>query len=277
MAKILILGEIVGRAGIGALKNGLREIKDRYGVDYTIANAEGATNGFGLGKAHSIQLGKMGIDLLTGGEKLFYKPDLVEFISKAGFIIRPLNYPPQTPGRSSKNITINNRRYLIISLQGNSLLNRQSLQNAFLSIDGYIKKATAEENKPSVIVVFHAATTAEKATMFHFLDGRVSAVIGTHTKVMTADSCISEHGTAFISDNGRVGSFMSVGGLSPEVEIRKLLTQIPERSKEAWDDARIQGVIVDIDDGSGLAKDIIRIDEKVNVAKPEAKSNEAEC
>ncbi len=277
MAKILILGEIVGRAGIGALKNGLREVKDKYGIDYTIANAEGTTNGFGLGKAHSIQLGKMGIDLLTGGEKLFYKPDLVEFISKASFIIRPLNYPPQTPGRSTKNITINDKRYLIISLQGNSLLNRQSLQNAFISIDGYIKKVSAEENKPAIIVIFHAATTAEKATMFHFLDGRASAVIGTHAKVMTADSCISSHGTAFITDNGRVGSFMSVGGLSPEVEIRKFLTQIPERSKEAWEDARIQGVVVDIDDESGLAKEIIRINEQVKVAKPEAKSNEAEC
>lgn len=271
MANILILGEIVGRAGIGALKNGLRDIKDKYSIDYTIANAEGATNGFGLGKAHAIQLGKIGIDLITGGEKLFFKPDLVEFIPKNGFMIRPLNYPPQTPGKSTKSIMINGKRYLVISLQGNSLLNRQNLQNAFISIDGYLRKVSDEADHPAVIVIFHAATTAEKATMFHFLDGRAAAVIGTHTKVMTADQCISENGTAYISDNGRVGSFMSVGGFSPDVEIHKFLSQIPERSREAWDDVRMQGVIVTINHDTGMATAIKTINEQVNAARPEVK------
>lgn len=270
MARILILGEIVGKAGIAAIKNSLEEIKEKYKADYVIANGEGATNGFGLGKIHSIQLGKLGVDLLTGGEKLFFKPDLVEFISNVGFIIRPLNYPPQTPGKSVRNVNINDKRYLIISLQGNALLNRQSIQNAFISIDGYLRKVEKEDNKPNVVVIFHAATTAEKATMKHFLDGRASAIIGTHTKVMTADGCISDKGTAYITDNGRVGSFMSVGGLDPEVEIRKYITQLPARSKDALDDVRVQGVLVDIDDESGRAIELIEVDEKAAIARPEA-------
>lgn len=270
MARILILGEIVGKAGITALKTGLDNIKEKYKVDYTIANAEGATNGFGLGKVHSIQIGKLGVDLLTGGEKLFFKPDLVEFISKVGFIIRPLNYPPETPGRAIKTITINDKRYMIISLQGNSLLNRQSLQNAFISIDGYLKKIEKEGDKPNIIVIFHAATTAEKATMRHFLDGRVSALIGTHTKVLSADETISDKGTSYITDNGRVGSSLSVGGLEPSIEIKKLMTQLPLRSKDAFDDVKIEGVVADIDDETGRAISIEVIDEKVNIERAEA-------
>ena len=100
MLNILFLGEIVGRPGIQALKNGLDLIKNKYAVDYTIANVEGMTNGFGIGRAHSAQLEKLGVDLATGGEKLFYKIDMVEFVQKAGFVLRPANYPPQCPGRS---------------------------------------------------------------------------------------------------------------------------------------------------------------------------------
>lgn len=265
MTRILFLGELVGRCGISALKSGLSGIKSKYDIDYTIINGEGMTGGYGIGKMHSMQLGKLGIDLTTGGEKLFYKPDFVEFMQKCSFVLRPLNYPPQCPGKGMKNITIRNRNYLIINLQGHSGM-RQSIQNAFVSIDSFLKKV---EGNPIILLQYHAATTAEKATMLHFLDGRVSAVIGTHTKVLSADERVTEKGTAFISDNGRVGSFMSVGGFDTETEIYKYKSQIPTRSKEAWDDPRIQGVVVDIDEESGKAVAITVIDEKVNVQKPQ--------
>lgn len=265
MTRILFLGELVGRCGISALKSGLSGIKSKYDIDYTIINGEGMTGGYGIGKMHSMQLGKLGIDLTTGGEKLFYKPDFVEFMQKCSFVLRPLNYPPQCPGKGMKNITIRNRNYLIINLQGHSGM-RQSIQNAFVSIDSFLKKV---EGDPIILLQYHAATTAEKATMLHFLDGRVSAVIGTHTKVLSADERVTDKGTAFISDNGRVGSFMSVGGFDTETEIYKYKSQIPTRSKEAWDDPRIQGVVVDIDEESGKAVAITVIDEKVNVQKPQ--------
>lgn len=267
MVKILFLGEIVGRCGGNSLKSDLAKIKSKYSVDYTIVNAEGMTNGYGLGKAHATMLGKYGVDLITGGEKLFYKPDMVEFIPHCSFILRPLNYPPLCPGKSVKNITLNDTPFLIINLQGNSSM-KVALQNAFVSIDGFLKKV---EGNPVILVVYHAATTAEKATMLHFLDGRVQAVIGTHTKVLTSDETVTENGTAFISDIGRVGSFMSVGGFDTETEIKKYRRQIPIRSREAWADPRIQGVVVTIDEKEHKAVSIEIVDESVNITKPEDK------
>lgn len=264
MIKMLFLGEIVGRAGIAAVKKGLVRIKRDHSIDYTVANAEGVTNGFGLGKAHSLQLFKMGIDLLTGAEKLFYKIDMVEFLPKASFIIRPMNYPLQTPGRSVKNITINDKKIVIVNLQGNSDM-RQNIQNAFISIDGFLKKV---EEDTIVLVLFHASTTAEKATMLHYLDGKVAAVIGTHTKVLSADQFVTDAGTGYISDNGRVGSFMSVGGFDPEVEINKLKSQIPARSKECWEHGIIEGVVVEIDEERGRCVAITPIKEKVDIERP---------
>ncbi len=264
MLNILFLGEIVGRCGGNVLKAGLEKIKADYNVDYTVVNGEGMTNGYGIGKAHSMQLGKSGVDLVTGGEKLFYKIDMVEFLNHASFILRPLNYPPLCPGKSVKNVVVKNTQLLIINVLGNSSM-KVAVQNAFVAIDGFLKKV---EGNPVILVVYHAATTAEKATMWHFLDGRVQAVICTHTKVLTSDAAVSEKGTAFISDNGRVGSFMSVGGFDSGTEIRKYRFQIPLRSREAWLDPRIQGVVVTIDEETHRAVKITVVDEKVSVEKP---------
>ena len=265
MTNILFLGELVGRCGISSLKAGLAGIKTKYSVDYTIINGEGMTNGYGIGKQHSMQLGKLGIDLTTGGEKMFYKPDFVEFMQKCSFVLRPLNYPPQCPGKGAKNVTINKSQFLIINLQGHSGM-KQSIQNAFVTIESFLKIV---EGDPVILVQYHAATTAEKATMLHFLDGKVAAVIGTHTKVMSADERVTDNGTAFISDNGRVGSFMSVGGFDIDTEINKYRSQIPQRSREAWDDPRIQGVVVTIDESTKKAVEIKIVDEKIDVKKPQ--------
>ena len=274
MIRILILGEITGRPGLTALKNGLEALKEEFRIDYTVANGEGMTNGFGLGRQHAIQLSKSGVDLITGGEKLFYKVDMVEFIGHQGFIIRPANYPPQCPGKSFRIVTLGSRKIAFINLQGNALLQRQNLQNAFLTIDSLLKKL--EEKEPGIIpiVQFHAAATAEKRTMLFFLDGRAAAVIGTHTKVLSADETVTAGGTAYISDNGRVGSFMSVGGFNPETEISKLRSQLPLRSQECWDDGIIQGVVVTLDEESGKSTAIERVARHVAIRRPEDKADE---
>ena len=275
MIRLLFLGEITGRPGITALKKGLASLKTEYEIDYTIANGEGMTNGFGIGKAHSIQLGKMGVDLVTGAEKLFFKIDMVEFIPKASFILRPVNYPPMCPGHGIKYVTVKNRKLMIINLQGNSGFARQSIQNAFSSIDMLLKKLSEKEPEAIILLQFHAATTAEKKTMRFFLDGRAAAVIGTHTKVQTADEMVTPSGLAYITDNGRVGSFMSVGGFDPETEIRKLRSQLPVRSQECWEDGIIEGVVVDIDEESGKSTGIHRIMERAAIAAP-GNGNEAD-
>ena len=259
MARILFLGEITGRPGITALRKGLSSLKTEYGIDYTIANGEGMTNGFGIGKIHSIQLGKMGVDLITGAEKLFYKIDMVEFIPKAGFIIRPVNYPAACPGHGIKHAVINNRKFMIVNLQGNSEFPRQSLQNAFYSIDSLLRKCEENADKEIPIVIFHAAT-----------------VIGTHTKVLTADEMVTEKGTAYITDTGRVGSFLSVSGFDPETEIRKLRSQLPVRSQECWNDGIIEGAVVEIDEETGKAIKIERVAKHIAIEKPEDKKNETD-
>ena len=274
MVRILFLGEITGRPGITAIRKGLPELKKKYSIDYTVANGEGATGGFGIGRATAIQLSKMGIDLITGAEKLFFKIDMVEFIQKAGFVLRPANYPPQCPGRSYRIVTLNDRKFAFINLQGNSMFQRQSIQNAFNSIESLLKKLQDKEEVIPVIQ-FHAATTAEKKTMRFFLDGKAAALIGTHTKVITADEMVTDQGLAYITDNGRVGSALSVGGFLPETEIQKIRSQIPVRSQECWDDGIIEGVIVDIDETTGKSTAIQRVMEHLEIEPPE-KSNEAD-
>ena len=271
MIKILFLGEVTGRPGITAVKNGLQALKTEYSIDYTIANGEGMTNGFGIGKAHSLQLGKLGVDTITGAEKLFYKIDMVDFVPKAGFILRPANYPPLCPGHGYRHVVIGSRKFAIVNIQGNSNFPRQNIQNAAIIISGIILKKLKETNPEEIpIIIFHAATTAEKKTMKFYLDGRAAAVIGTHTKVLTADECVTEKGTAYITDIGRVGSFMSAGGFEPEGEIRKLRSQLPIRSMECWNDGVIQGVVVGIDEESGKAVSIDRIMKHVDIKRPES-------
>ena len=272
MVRILFLGEITGRPGIAALKSGLQDIKTEYSIDYTVANGEGMTNGFGIGKAHALQLGKLGVDLITGGEKMFYKLDMVEFIQKAGFILRPANYPPLCPGHGYRHVTLGGRKIAFINIQGNSNFPRQNIQNAFFSADSILKKLRESDSSEIPILIFHAATTAEKKTMKFYLDGRAAAVIGTHTKVLTADECVSEKGTAYITDIGRVGSFLSAGGFDPETEITKLRSQLPLRSRECWNDGVIEGAVVTIDEEAGRAASIERILKHVSIPKPEEKA-----
>lgn len=261
----LFLGEITGRAGIGCLKNGLAALKQKYEVDFTIADGEGATGGFGLGKAHSVLLSKLGVDLITGGEKLYYKPDLVEFLPRCSFILRPANYPPASPGKGIKSVNVKGKKVAIVNLIGGSGFNKSSAQNPFAFMEYMLPKLQKENDL--ILVQFHSAMTAETATMGHYLKGAVSAVIGVHSKVLTADSQVLDGKTAFISDAGRCGSFMSVGGFEAGTEIKKFLTALPERSHEAWEEAEIQGVLVSVKDD--LSVKIETIKEKVSIKKPE--------
>jgi len=255
--RILFLGEIVGRPGIHAVKNGLKALKEAQRIDYTVANGEGATNGFGIGKNHALQLQKLGINLITTGEKTYYKIDMVEHISKNPYIIRPANYPAGDPGRGYRFAEVNGQKIAFIDLLGNTDFPHTHLYNPYLAINTILEKV--KEETPSIFLQFHASTTAEKATMAYHLNGKASGMIGTHTKVLTGDGRILSGGTAMVTDNGRCGSTQSVGGFDPAIEIRKFLTQIPSRSKECWDKLELQGVVVEIDgEGKALSIETVR-------------------
>ncbi|MGH0052444.1 MAG: TIGR00282 family metallophosphoesterase [Sphaerochaetaceae bacterium] len=244
--RVLFLGEIVGRPGIQSVKEALRPLRQERSIDLVIANAEGATGGFGIGRAHSMQLLKLGIDIITGGEKIYYKKDMVEFIAKNPSILRPANYPQQNPGRGIRFLTVNDQKLCIINILGNADFPRTHLSNAFSLAQLLVDKA--QEEQAIALVQFHASPTAEKLSMGYMLDGKAAAVIGTHTKVMSGDARILKEGTAYITDNGRCGSQMSVGGFAPDTEIEKQIVQIPVRSQECWIDLALVGVVVEISD-----------------------------
>ncbi|MFP4562009.1 MAG: YmdB family metallophosphoesterase [Spirochaetia bacterium] len=240
--RILFLGEIVGKAGVYCVKNLLSTIKEDKNIDFVIADGEGATGGFGIGKNHSIYLHKLGIDVITSGECIYYKKDMVPHIRNAPYILRPANYPPGNPGRGWWTYSVKGVNIGVINLLGQSGFNRTHLSNPYTFLPEIVSRM--RDDADIIILDFHAATTAEKYTMFYHADGLVTAVIGTHFKTPTADERIMPKGTAVVCDVGRTGSIDSVGGLLPDIEIQKQLTQVPERSKDAWGRLEMQGVII---------------------------------
>ncbi|MBB6482294.1 TIGR00282 family metallophosphoesterase [Spirochaeta isovalerica] len=268
--KILFVGEIVGKAGIFTLKNTLKPFIKDNDIDFVIGNGNGTTGGFGIGKNHSIYLRKLGINVITTGECAYYKKDIVQHYPKAPYLLRPANYPPGNPGRGWGIYNVGDSRIGVIDMLGLYGYSRVHLSNPYTYLPELIKKI--KQDTSTVIVNFHSLTTAEKYTMFHHLDGKVTALIGSGTKALTADALISSKGTAFISDTGRTGAFQSVGGLEPKVEIQKFLTQIPERSLDFWSEQYLQGVTVESDE-SGQALRIETVNMKCEVEADEKNSH----
>jgi len=268
--KILFVGEIVGKAGVFTLKNSLKDFVKENEIEFVIANGNGTTGGFGIGKNHSIYLKKMGINVITTGECAYYKKDIVPHFHKAPYLLRPANYPPGNPGRGWGLYNVGEQKVGVINILGLYGYSRVHLSNPYTYLPELVKKLKQETN--IVITNFHSLTTAEKQTMFHHMDGSLSAIVGTGVKSLTADAAITSKGTAYITDCGRTGALQSVGGLDPEIEIKKFLTQIPERSADFWSEQYLQGVILDIND-KGFTENIITVNYKCEVEADEKNSN----
>ncbi|QQO11052.1 TIGR00282 family metallophosphoesterase [Breznakiella homolactica] len=260
---ILYIAELVGKAGIYALKKGLPELKKRYAVDYTIACADGATGGHGLGRNHAGYIRKLGVDTITTGECCFYKKDLVQNLDRLPYVLRPENLVPAAPGFGSRIFKAGDRKIAVAVLLGQNGFNRVHGENPFSRLPSLLERLSQET--PFVIIDFHASATAEKQTLFRAADGRCSAVIGSHTRVQTADAAVLPGGTAVISDAGRTGSISSVGGSDSQVRIAEYLSGVPDWTREAWDSPQLQGVFIELD-GKGKARSI----EPVQLAVPEA-------
>ena len=254
--RVLFIGDIVGSPGVWCVKKGLPIVRKDKDISIVVANADAATGGFGLGKNHAIYLHKLGIDVITSGECIYYKKDMVPHLAHARYILRPTNYPEGNPGRGWMIYRKDDRAIAVVNVLGQSGFNRVHLSNPFLCLPDLLKEIRRET--PLIIVDFHATTTAEKVAMAYHLDGQISALIGTHAKVQTADERIMPGGTAVISGAGRTGSSVSVGGLDPEIEIRKFLTQIPERSQSSWESLELQGVVLQVGP-NGQAESIERL------------------
>ena len=258
--KILFIGDIIGKPGREALSRELHRLVDRHRVDLVIANGENAAGGFGLTAETAQELFKCGVQMLTSGNHIWDKKDALEYIKREERIVRPANYPEGTPGRGATIVrTPGGVKVGILNLEGRVFMN--NLDCPFRCADREIAKL--KEETPIIFVDFHAEATSEKVSLGWHLDGRVSAVIGTHTHVQTADERILTAGTAYLTDAGMTGSFDSVIGVRKEDAIEKFITQRPAKFEVAKKDIRINAVVIEIDEKSGLALSIERINQAV--------------
>jgi metallophosphoesterase (TIGR00282 family) len=270
--RILYVAELVGKAGIYAFKKGIAELKRESAFDFVIACADGATGGNGVGRGHASYLRKLGAQALTTGECCFYKKDAVEHIDKMPYLLRPANLNPEAPGLGSRIFKAGDRKIGVAVLLGQSGFLRLHGNNPFSALPILLERLRQET--PYIVVDFHAEATAEKRTLFAIADGRCSAVIGSHTRVQTADETVLAGGTAVITDAGRTGSADSVGGADIQSRIKEYLTGIPDWTKEAWSKPELQGVVIDLDE-TGKARGIARIRRRLPDIAPETAEREA--
>jgi len=267
--KILYVAELVGKTGVYVLKKSLNEIKARYPWDFLVVCGDGATGGNGLGRSHAAYIHKLGANVITLGECCFYKKDLTENLSKTPYVLRPENLNSEAPGTGYKIFKSNSEtgeKVAVIVLLGQNGFNRIHANNPFSVLPPLIEQL--KKQTPYIIVDFHAQASAEKKTLFFAVDGLCSAVIGSHTRVQTADETIMKDGTACISDAGRTGSQISVGGCEINSKIKEYITGIPDWTKEAWEAPELQGVYLDIGK-DGKTKKIERVRHKVSLAQKE--------
>jgi metallophosphoesterase (TIGR00282 family) len=253
---ILYVAEIVGKAGVYAFKKGLADLKQKNSIDFVIACGDGATGGNGLGRNHAAYLHKLGADVLTTGDCCFYKKDLVENIEHIPYVLRPFNLNPGAPGIGSRIFKTGKNKIGVAVLLGQSEFGKLHGDNPFYALPALLERLRQET--PLVMVDFHAGATAEKHTLFALAEGHCSAVIGSHSRVQTADEGIRSGGTAVITDAGRTGSLDSVGGTDKAQRIAEYLTGIPDWTREAWDRPELQGVLIEVDQ-AGKARSIQRI------------------
>ncbi len=254
--KILFIGDIIGKPGRQALSRQLDRLVDRYCVDMVIANGENAAGGFGLTTDTAKELFDLGVGGLTSGNHIWDKKEQVPLVLASQRIIRPANYPEGVAGQGSMILTTpGGVKVGVLNLEGRVFM--KYLECPFRTADREIERLRQET--PIILVDFHAEATSEKASLGWYLDGRVSAVIGTHTHVQTADERILTQGTAYMSDAGMTGSFDSVIGIGKDEAIRKFLTQLPVKFEVPKKDIRLNGVVIDIDETTGKALAIERI------------------
>lgn len=254
--KLLFVGDIIGKPGRQVLSRELHRLVDRYLIDIVIANGENSAGGFGITQEVVQELNKTGVHLLTSGNHVWDKKEALELVTRTEKLIRPANYPEGTPGQGSIILTTpGGIKIAVLNLEGRVFMN--NLDCPFRVADQEI--ARLREITPIIFVDFHAEASSEKIALGWYLDGRVSAVIGTHTHVQTADERIFPGGTAYLTDAGMTGAFDSVIGMRKEEAIAKFLTQLPTRFEVAKKDLRLNGVYVEIDEATGRALSIERI------------------
>lgn len=262
--KILIVGDIYGEPGRKAVERFVGPMKKGGEVDFVIANAENTADGSGITEKIAKELFQNGCDVLTCGDHVFdRKKEIEEYIKKDSRLLRPANYPKGVAGSGSCVVECKGTKIGVIHVAGQVFM-RYHFSSPFFSADEEIEKV-AKEGAKIIVVDMHAEATSEKIAISWYLDGRVSAVVGTHTHVQTADERVTEKGTACITDLGMTGPYDSVIGAEKQPIIERFLTQVNVRKSVAQNDVRLSGAIVTVDERTGRAVSIERVHKKVIV------------
>lgn len=255
MLKILFLGDVVGEPGRRAVIEQLPELKQEYDLDFIIVNGENSAGGRGITPKITIDLLRAGAAVVTTGDHVWDQKDLLPYIDTEPRLLRPINYPEHTPGQGSVILDTPKGKVGVVNVQGRTFM-QPILDNPFEALDRVISKMREETS--IIFVDVHAETTSEKIAIGRFLDGRVSAVVGTHTHVQTADEQIFPGGTAFLCDAGMCGPTESVLGREIEPIVTRFITNMPSSFPVAKGPVALQGVRVDVDPATGLAVHIER-------------------
>ena len=250
-----MIGDVIGRPGRRAVQALLPGLRDEFAIDVVVANGENAAAGFGITPDTAQELFDAGVDAITSGNHIWDQREIIPHLDSDMPIMRPLNYPPTAPGRGS--VEVNGA--VVVSLIGRVFVGNYDCP--FRAMDALMERLG--DGRRVVLVDFHAEATSEKAAMGWYLDGRATAVVGTHTHVATADTRLLLNGTAYVSDLGMVGPCDSVIGSNIQDALERFLHQTPHRLTVAGGAVRFNSVLVDIDEVTGRATSIARVDREV--------------
>ena len=256
--RILCIGDVVGSVGCRFLRQHLPSLKRMKGVDFVVCNGENSADGNGLTPVSAQYLFDSGVDALTLGNHAFRRSEVFALLDESPFIARPANFPGNTaPGKGLINVDTGRRIITIINLMGN-LHTEDGLDNAFYKADELLSQAQSK----IILVDFHAETTSEKRAMGYYLDGRVSAVFGTHTHVQTSDAQVLPQGTGYITDLGMTGTIHSVLGVKTDIIINRFKTHLPGRFELASGECKLEAALFDVDDKTGkcISAESLRIE-----------------
>ena len=270
---ILCIGDIVGKPGRQAVIRLLDDLKREFSVDFVIANAENTAGGAGLTANFAQELLQAGCDVLTLGDHVWDQKDFVDYLQQSDSVIRPSNFPEGVPGRGwCIQKTRSGQKIGVINLLGRTFM-RYQVSCPFRALEQIVQEIRQET--PIIIVDMHAETTSEKMAMGHFADGKVCAVVGTHTHVQTADEKILPQGTAYITDLGMTGPYDSVIGQNKEKIIQTFLMSMPIKFEVAKDDIKLHGAVISVDVKTSKAKEIKRVQRAFqNTCEQVTKENE---
>ena len=256
--RILCIGDVVGSVGCRFLRQHLPSLKRMKGVDFVVCNGENSADGNGLTPVSAQYLFDSGVDAITLGNHAFRRSEVFALLDESPFIARPANFPGNTaPGKGLINVDTGRRIITIINLMGN-LHTEDGLDNAFYKADELLSQAEGK----IILVDFHAETTSEKRAMGYYLDGRVSAVFGTHTHVQTSDAQVLPQGTGYITDLGMTGTTHSVLGVKTDIIINRFKTHLPGRFELASGECKLEAALFDVDDKTGkcISAESLRIE-----------------